>query len=342
MNQKEKVVSALERQEPDSVPTWEWDFNLKVVKTITGSEDVLDLIEQLDLDGIVVRPNYTKEYLEDGVYVDEWGCTRQITSESISVIIENPIKDIKDHTTYQFPDPYASHRFKQLEQTFHRFGQAKAIILNVRDVFSDIRDLLGYENALIALITEQEYFEQLLNRVIEYNRALAQIAYTTFNTNIIGTTDDIAGTQGLIFSPKVFFGFLGPKFREVIKGFKDIGYYCIKHCDGDIMPILEYWIDCGIDCIDPIDPLSGMDLALVKQKYGDRVCIKGNVDCTETLVYGTEQDVEKAVKVCLRQAAHGGGYILSSSNMIHSGVKPENYIAMIKALRKYGHYPVER
>ena len=107
------------------------------------------------------------------------------------------------------------------------------------------------------------------------------------------------------------------------------------------MPILEYWIDCGIDCIDPIDPLSGMDLALVKQKYGHRICIKGNVDCTKTLVYGTGQAVEEEVKACIRQAARGGGYILSSSNMIHSGVKPENYVAMIEALRKYGQYPIQ-
>lgn len=339
MNQKERVIRALERKEPDYVPTLEWDINPAIVKAITGSEDVLDIIETLDIDGIVIRPNYAKEDIDDEIYIDEWGCKRQMTTESISVIIENPIKRLQDHKDYTFPDPYAPHRFDRLEQAVQRFGDSKAVILNVRDVFSDIRDLLGYENALISLITEQDYFEQLLNRVIEYNRTLAKIAYEKFNINILGTTDDIAGTQGLIFNPKLFFNFLGPKFREVIKGFKDIGYYCIKHCDGDIMPILEYWIDCGIDCIDPIDPLAGMDLGLIKQKYGDRVCIKGNVDCTKTLVYGTEKDVEDEVKACIDQAASGGGYILSSSNMIHSGVKPENYTAMITALRTYGAYP---
>jgi uroporphyrinogen decarboxylase len=263
-----------------------------------------------------------------------------VTAENISVIIENPIKNIKDHKAYQFPDPYASHRFTHLEQAVQRFGETRAVILNVRDVFSDIRDLLGYENALIALITEQEYYGQLLDRVIEYNRTLAHIVRERFPINIIATTDDIAGTQGLIFSPKVFFNFLGSKFREVIQGFKHLGYYCIKHCDGDIMPILDYWIDCGIDCIDPIDPLAGMDLSLIKQKYGHRICIKGNVDCTQALVSGTEQDVEQDVKACIQQAAYGGGYILSSSNMIHSGVQAKNYVAMIKALRQYGQYPI--
>ena len=55
-------------------------------------------------------------------------------------------------------------------------GRSKAIVFNLRDVFSDIRDLVGYENALIALLTEQQAFAQLLERVIEYNRTLARIA----------------------------------------------------------------------------------------------------------------------------------------------------------------------
>ncbi len=81
--------------------------------------------------------------------------------------------------------------------------------------------------------------------------------------------------------------------------------------------------------------------SLIKKEYGQRICIKGNVDCTKALVYGTEKDVEEEVKACLHKAAYGEGYILSSSNTIHSGVKPENYVAMIKALRKYGKYPIE-
>ena len=125
--------------------------------------------------------------------------------------------------------------------------RSKAVILNVRDVFSDLRDLLGYENALISLVTEQDHVKALLDRIIEYNRTLAKIVAEKFNLNILVTTDDIAANRGLIFSPKVFFELLGPKFKEVIAGFKKLGYYCIKHCDGNIMDVLDYWIDCGID-----------------------------------------------------------------------------------------------
>jgi uroporphyrinogen decarboxylase len=114
-----------------------------------------------------------------------------------------------------------------------------------------------------------------------------------------------------------------------------------KHTDGNIDEILPMLVDAGIDGIDPIDPLAGMDLAKVKQQWGDRVAIKGNVNCAVELTDGTEQDVEEAVKKCIREAGPGGGYACSSSNMIHSGVKPNLYKRMLNSIRKYGVYPLD-
>jgi len=340
MKPKERIISALERKEPDCVPVFEWDINRDVMKSVSGSDELFHFLETMDIDGVPIRPNYSKEFIDESVYVDEWGCKRKITSESIAVIIESPIKKISNHKSYIFPDPHADHRFETIEKAVQTIGDERAVILNVRDVFSDIRDLLGYEEALISLITEHDYYEELLDRVIEYNRALASIAQKRFDLNIIATTDDIADTRGLIFNPKLFFEFLGPKFREVMDGFHDLGYYCIKHTDGYIMDILDYLVDSGIDCLDPIDPTANMDIGLIKKKYGKRICIKGNVNCVTTLVTGSLEDVEDNVKYCIKNAGYGGGYILSSSNTIHSSVKPKNFTAMMRATREYGKYPL--
>ena len=99
-------------------------------------------------------------------------------------------------------------------------------------------------------------------------------------------------------------------------------------------------IDSGIDCLDPIDPQAGMDLAEVKAKYGDRIALKGNVDCAHTMTFGTAEEVTELTKEALRKGAPGGGFILSSSNSIHSAVKPENYQAMLETLEQYGRYPI--
>lgn len=41
-----------------------------------------------------------------------------------------------------------------------------------------------------------------------------------------------------------------------------------------------------------------------------------------------------------KDASPGGGHIFSSSNSIHSGVSPDIFWTMIKAVREFGKYPL--
>ena len=80
------------------------------------------------------------------------------------------------------------------------------------------------------------------------------------------------------------------------------------------------------------------DIAEAKAKLGDRLCLVGNIDCVEVLVSAGRDEVVSTVRETLRIAAPGGGYILVSSNSIHPSVKPENFIAMVKAAKDFGEY----
>ncbi len=97
-------------------------------------------------------------------------------------------------------------------------------------------------------------------------------------------------------------------------------------------------INTGIDGIHPLDPEAGMNIKEVKEKFGDRVCVIGNIDTGKVLSESSPDVVEETVKKTILEVAPGGGYMIASANSIHSKVKPENYIAMLKAARKYGNY----
>jgi uroporphyrinogen decarboxylase len=121
-------------------------------------------------------------------------------------------------------------------------------------------------------------------------------------------------------------------------GYKDLGLMVIKHTDGNIMPLIDMIIDSGIDCLDPIDPVAGMDLGLIKRTYGNRIAVKGNVDCAHTLTFKSVEETVQETKQCLELGMEGGRYIISSSNTIHSEVKPDNYRAMLDTIKKFGSY----
>jgi len=332
---KERIECALRRGEPDHVPTFEWFIDAGVGEALTGSCDPIDIVDALAIDGINIRADYSREDVADDTYRDEWGTVRKLTGDCIPAVLEHPIGDISKHRDYAFPDPAAPHRFQTLESALDRFSDERAVILNLRDGFSDMRDLLGYEDALVQFMLEPDLFRELLDRAVDYNLELARLARERYGVGIVATTDDVANDTGLLCRPEQYVETIGPSFRRVMQGYKDLGYLIIKHCDGDVTSVVDFWIDCGIDCLDPIDPGAGMRLDAFRERYGDSLCLKGNVDCKGALCDGTEEDVANEVRECLEKAGRVG-YILSSSNTIHRGVKPGNYSAMLAALRRWG------
>jgi len=89
-----------------------------------------------------------------------------------------------------------------------------------------------------------------------------------------------------------------------------------------------------------MEPIAGMDIGKIKQRYGKKLCLIGNIDCAYILSEASTSEVEAAVRECILSASAGGGHIISSSNAIHSSVKPENYGTMIEAAKRYGRYPL--
>ena len=83
-----------------------------------------------------------------------------------------------------------------------------------------------------------------------------------------------------------------------------------------------------------------MDIFQLKRDYGERLTLIGNVNCATTLVNGPATAVRAETESVIHQAAPGGGYLLSTSNSVHPGVKPEYYLTMLETARNVGQYPI--
>jgi uroporphyrinogen decarboxylase len=99
-------------------------------------------------------------------------------------------------------------------------------------------------------------------------------------------------------------------------------------------------VDAGISGFHPVQRSAGMDLKDMKDTFGQKICLVGNVDSSVTLPYGSREDVEREVRECIRVAGPGGGYILASDHSLHDGIPVGNIQAMIEAGRKWGSYPL--
>ena len=156
MNGTDRMCAALRREIPDRIPTFEWFIDPSVGRALTGTDEPLDIVDRLDLDGINIRPDYAKRFLDAQTFEDEWGNRRQLTGDCIPAVVAQPLSDVTRHREFAFPDAHAGGRLSTLRRAVERFGDSRAVILNLRDGFSDLRDLLGYEEALMAPLVEPE------------------------------------------------------------------------------------------------------------------------------------------------------------------------------------------
>ena len=120
--------------------------------------------------------------------------------------------------------------------------------------------------------------------------------------------------------------------------FKKYNVKIIYHGCGNAKEIYNDLITAGIDCYNPLEVKSGLDVVKLKKEYGRRLAFFGGID-VRVLINGTKEDIKKEVLYRLN-AAKGGGYIIASDHSVAGDVPPENYEYMVNLVRQYGKYPL--
>jgi len=148
---------------------------------------------------------------------------------------------------------------------------------------------------------------------------------------------DYCFNSGPFLSPGQFSEFVAPYLADLVQGYRDLGFYVIKHTDGNIMPILDQLLQARPHALHSLDPQAGVDIAEVKRLCGDRICLIGNVNCA-LLDTGTEEQVIESARYALRHGMPGGGYVFSTSNCIYTGMRLSRYELMLDVWRREGNY----
>lgn len=148
---------------------------------------------------------------------------------------------------------------------------------------------------------------------------------------------DYCFNTGPFLRPADFSEFVAPYLARLIQGYRELGFYTIKHTDGNIMPILDQLVAANPHALHSLDPQGGVDIAEVKRRCGDQLCLIGNVKCS-SLDSGSEAEIQESARYALQQGMPGGGYIFSTSNCVYTGMPLSKYELMLEVWREAGNY----
>ncbi|MCJ7519008.1 MAG: hypothetical protein MUO42_04970 [Anaerolineaceae bacterium] len=341
----ERVKSVFRREQPsDRVPIFELIIDPITINGIMPGATYEDLVEALDID-CVVSPTPSRMYGKEiigyngdfPIFKTEWGETRETTRECVAIPIDHPIKTHADWERYQIPDPEKPGRLDELKALVKRFKGKRAIGANIHDSLNYPEYLFGLESLMMNLILEPDWVKEVIEACNKHTTRLAELVVEA-GADFVVLSDDFGGKSGPLMSVKHFVEFFLPGLEEVAHAAKQKGANVAKHSDGNITSLLPYFIEAGIEAFHPSDPSAGMDIVKIKQEFGDRLAVFGGIDTGDPLSNWPVDQLVAEVRKRIRELAPGGGWAISSSNTVHSSVKPENYHALVMATRTYGNY----
>ena len=354
MRPKERFLAALKRQPVDRVPLFDFLFQRPLFTEVIGrtpdgynARDAMDLTVAMGLDGVWIPyaapTGWAPKKVSDRIYIDEWGTSLEKGEAAwpLDAPVAFPLKTRDDLRRYTPPDPMAEGRMTELNTAVamnRELGdKAVAVMGSVNGPLTVAWYLIGYENICLLLYDDPKFLEEVSEMCVDFGvKMIKRIAATGVDAMIIA--EDLGGSaQGLV-KPAHFKAIFKPALKKIIDCIKSYNLPIFFHCCGRIWDYMDDLVELGIDAIHPLQRTAGMDLATVKAKYGDKLCIIGNVDSSRTLPFGSDEQIAVETQEAIRVAAPGYGFILASDHSLHDGIPVKNIQLMFDTARKYGAY----
>jgi len=360
MTPKQRFLTALSCGQPDRVPLAEMYINESILVRIAealqpeevrvqgmksrfGEErrEILDVycmvVEELGLDATCTTVSTGLNVIGEDLARDKFGTLYRLSEHGEPLPIEGPIKSKSDLEGFDMVSRLEREDLSKVSYVVGKVGRERASVVSLTDPFKLSWQRRGsMEHLLMDYADDPEMTHALARIATDFVKAVIDAALE-IGADAFVMTGDVAGELNLIMSPAHFREYIKPYHREIVEHVHKGGSKIIKHSDGNMWPIMDDLLEVGFDGFHPVQPQC-MDIGEVKERLAGEMCVLGNIDCRNLLVFGTPQEVEQVVKETIEEAAPGGGYILTSSNSIHPACKPENYIAMVRAAHKYGVY----
>lgn len=283
--------------------------------------------------------NHPTRKREDGLLVNEWGMVFKDIG-LYNEFAEFPLKDAATATdieSYPFPDPNAEGRYDDAIRTMARYGNDYAIVGNIETTFWETAwYLVGLEKLMTDMMMEVPYVEPLFDRIMEINLETGR-NLIRLGADIILAGDDFGSQQSLLMDPDTWRRLFKPRIKYLFEEWRKVNpdIKIAWHSCGSINPIIDDFIEIGLDILNPLQPLAtGMDAENLIRQFGSRLTYFGGIDIQNLLPQGPPEKIKSEVKRIAEIFGKRSGYILAPAHNIQNDTPVENILALFEAVRE--------
>lgn len=341
-----RLLTALNHQEPDRVPHIELWVTSQAVYEYVLERKLGYVIGDAAEGGQSITPEDDVEFAlrqgEDAVLCNfNWRPNNvfRLAEDGTRHYVDGEIKTFADLESKLDPPPSLDDQLRHLERYLKAaHGTGVGVIANLTSFFDSAMLGIGVTDALYMFYDNRPLVEKFMDILLAHQEKVMRAVVDRFGDDLalVMVNDDIGHNAGLMISPRMFLEIFPHRMKRLIAPAKDHGLKVLMHTDGKMDTILPILYEVGIDANHPVEPESN-DIFALKQQWAGRMALIGNVH-TPLLAFGTKDEIEAKVKEYCEKLGPGGGWICGSSTSIMDGIPPENFVAMIQAVHKYGRY----
>jgi uroporphyrinogen decarboxylase len=250
-------------------------------------------------------------------------------------------ESVEDIEKYAFPDAYAPGRFDKAKRDIDRFGKEYFVMGDVEiSLFELAWHLTGLEKYMMAMMCEEPWLDLLNDRVEEWSTGLA-LQLVKAGVDAVWLGEDLGSQTSTLISPDDWRVRFKPRHKRMIEKMRQVNpdIIVIMHSDGAVAPLLDDFIEIGVDVYNPVQPnVPGSDPRELKDKYGDRVSFFGGIDQQELLPSGNAENIRQEIKRRIDILGKDRGYLIAPAHILQADVSMETVETMIRAAQEFGNY----
>jgi uroporphyrinogen decarboxylase len=250
----------------------------------------------------------------------------------------HPLNDlVKSLKTYSWPDPDDPRICGKIYNKVDSWDRESTFLngSHRETLWEKGYMLVGMEELMCAFYTEPEAVRELLHRVMNFQISIAK-HYLAVGVEMVSMSDDLGTQQGLLLSPKMLETFLVPEYQRLFDLYKSRGVLINFHSCGHVLPLLDMFMDLGVDILNPIQA-SANDLDTLRAATTSRMALMGGIS-SATIVSGPPVAIRAEVAQRLWQLGRNGGYFCGPDQGMPW---PDAHIrALTDAVEELGHYPL--
>jgi uroporphyrinogen decarboxylase len=351
----DRLLAAFRREPVDRVPNFEVLYEDQHVEKLLGKFAGNTLAYGGDpakgADAEQGRPMYPNDYLDlceligqDAILLDAGLWTPYRRKNEKGELIPAYSRDVKTRADYEELILDSDGQIADMKKYLKEYKDAIAARnskIGVSGLYGCISQTLyefvvGMNDFMMMVYEDRDLIEQMLEESTAHFVKTTQ-ALVDGGADFVWPADDVAFKTGLFIPPKLMKEMWVPRMARIMEPAVNAGIPVMFHSDGKIDDVVEDLIEMGLNCLNPMDPY-GIDYADYKARYGDRLCLSGNVDIEFPLSKGTPEDVDADVKKHMEILKPGYGYVATVSHSVVNYIPHENVIAYLNAIHKYGKY----